>query len=296
MGNEAATQAPAEFVTRCRVSPLAGFCTVTLAPGITAPDVSVTVPTILASWPKPVRTTPRETTVRNRNNLFIIHLLQEFLLSFIRRKAHFSPRSKPETRHGQSKGQPQSELNEARVVCLVGNLSKLWAIIHAIIWEIELWTIEKVEGFDPELEAQLSFRSERGGFKQRKVPIVNSVCPHVRQISAHIAKGERRRVHKTGGVKPLVQSAFRRSAERRTVRARGGVKVGPERACKGVGQIIADIHMDWKAALERCNSIHTPSGNQLPGYSMNTLEISFPLAKWEVEHVAQDQALRYVEG
>src|SRR5579875_2556229 len=128
------------------------------------------------------------------------------------------------------------------------------------------------------------------------VVVLNNAKSQLLIPSARTAKGERRRVHKTGGVKPLVQSAFRRSAERRTVRARGGVKVGPERACKGVGQIIADIHMDWKAALERCNSIHTPSGNQLPGYSMNTLEISFPLAKWEVEHVAQDQALRYVEG
>src|SRR5579885_670856 len=49
-------------------------------------------------------------------------------------------------------------------------------------------------------------------------------------------------------------------------------------------------------AWARSSPTSTWIGKPLPGYSMNTLEISFPLAKWEVEHVAQDQALRYVEG
>ena len=44
------TKYPCSFVVSCRVTPVAGSVTVTLAPAMTAPEGSVTVPTIV---PKP---------------------------------------------------------------------------------------------------------------------------------------------------------------------------------------------------------------------------------------------------
>ena len=49
MGTLGAAYSPAVFVTSSRVKPFSGFETVTLALGITAPEGSVTVPTIVAA-------------------------------------------------------------------------------------------------------------------------------------------------------------------------------------------------------------------------------------------------------
>ena len=48
MGILAAVYSPAELVTKSRVKPTSGRVTVTLAPGIAAPEASVTEPTSVA--------------------------------------------------------------------------------------------------------------------------------------------------------------------------------------------------------------------------------------------------------
>src|SRR5271167_4992368 len=81
MGNFAAVYSPTELLSSWRTRPFSGLLTTTLAPGITAPVVSVTVPTIVAvSCPvaeEPAANISKQTTARQTNVLRMESLLSK---------------------------------------------------------------------------------------------------------------------------------------------------------------------------------------------------------------------------
>src|SRR6516165_1598239 len=70
MGSLAAVYSPVVFVDSSRVKPFSGLETATLAPGITAPEVSVTVPTIVAVFCAQAERQQNRADPTNRCNLF----------------------------------------------------------------------------------------------------------------------------------------------------------------------------------------------------------------------------------
>jgi hypothetical protein len=122
----------------------------------------------------------------------------------------------------------------------------------------ELRRIEEIEKLCSELDVHAIVGPKRCVFERRKIEVVNPVGTKLRIHARFIAKRERIRLGEAGFIKPLVQTRFRRTADRSV--AADDVRARP--SAEGIREIDGRTELQRKTALQRRDAFHAPSADR----------------------------------
>jgi hypothetical protein len=186
-----------------------------------------------------------------------------------------------------SENKLQSELDQARIIDLTAHDPEVRFVRDIRDRRTELYAIEDVEEFSPELNSKPIVGTEIRRLEEGEVEVLDPVLAQLRIHARLVSESEIGRVHKTGGIEPLIEARLRAAG---AIRFATGDAVGP-RAGAELRRQVCVAELQRKAALKRGNALNTPTRYQLLRTTVNPGE-EFPAApERKIQHITDNQSL-----
>src|SRR5271156_5496296 len=183
--------------------------------------------------------------------------------------------------------EPQSKLNQSGVVVGGFDLAELGAA-KCRVGGSELDPVEDVEEFGAEFHVEFVVRTKVGLLECREVKVIDTVLPQRGIRTGLSAEGVGSRADEAAGVEPFDNGA-------RATLGASCHHVWPNgaRAQAQVGQGVRGAigYFQREAALERGDAVNAPAGHDLIDHAGGIAHEPLAVAKRQVQHVADDEAL-----
>ena len=191
---------------------------------------------------------------------------------------------------GPLEANPQCELDSARQIDLVGNLTEAGA--QTDIWFCELGMVEDIEDLAGELQLQLICEIEV--LVEGHIPVVFTLRLQLRIDALFVAEGKVCGLTETGSVEPHISLGGAMRGSGRTLVASWGI-VGSDCAGAELAQAVAVGHEgDGKSAAQRSDAGEAPTADDGIGDAVDSREVFLPMTEGQINSVIDDEIVGQV--